>query len=258
MAKKKSKPKDRWKIILSLLIGITLILMILAIGEWWFKRQAGFIQYAAFGIPLPASFTIHGIDVSSHQRTINWQRVKNMQVKGVKIGFAFIKATEGISNTDPHFNKNWQRARESGIPAGAYHFFIATKNGKSQARHFIKNVSLKKGDLPPVVDIEESYGTEAGVLKNRVHEFLELLEQHYRIKPIIYTNIDFYNTYLDESFDAYPLWVAHYINKGRPRINRDWTFWQHNEAGTVNGINAKVDFNVFKGDSMTFKQLLIP
>jgi lysozyme len=51
--------------------------------------------------------------------------------------------------------------------------------------------------------------------------------------------------------------VAHYVNKGKPRIFRDWHFWQYSETGRVNGILSKVDFNVFNGDSVEFRELLI-
>jgi lysozyme len=51
--------------------------------------------------------------------------------------------------------------------------------------------------------------------------------------------------------------VAHYLAKNKPRVKRDWNFWQHNEAGHVNGITGFVDFNVFNGDSADFQQLLI-
>ena len=89
-------------------------------------------------------------------------------------------------------------------------------------------------------------------------EFLDAIEMNYRVKPIIYTNIDFYNHYLKDYFDDYPLWVAHYLQPYKPRIKRPWTFWQHNEAGRVNGILARVDFNVFNGDSTEFRSLLVP
>jgi lysozyme len=62
---------------------------------------------------------------------------------------------------------------------------------------------------------------------------------------------------LGKKFNDYPLWIAHYFEKDKPRISRDWHFWQHSENGRVNGITTKVDFNVFKGDSTAFKQLLI-
>jgi lysozyme len=52
--------------------------------------------------------------------------------------------------------------------------------------------------------------------------------------------------------------VAHYLQPHQPRIARDWVFWQHSESGTVNGIFGKVDFNVFNGDSVAFRSLLVP
>ncbi len=75
--------------------------------------------------------------------------------------------------------------------------------------------------------------------------------------PIIYTNVDFYKNYLKDDFDGYPLWVAHYLQKERPSIYREWAFWQHSEAGRVNGIVTRVDFDVFNGDSADFRKLLI-
>jgi lysozyme len=75
---------------------------------------------------------------------------------------------------------------------------------------------------------------------------------------MIYTNVDFYQRHLTGAFDGYPLWVAHYLQENDPNIHRDWDFWQHSETGHVSGINTKVDFDVFKGDSSAFKQMLLP
>ena len=84
-----------------------------------------------------------------------------------------------------------------------------------------------------------------------------MVEAHYHVKPIIYTNASFYKNFLGQKFDEYPLWVAHYLVKDKPHIERNWIFWQHNETGQVNGIDAYVDFDVFNGDSTAFKNLLI-
>jgi lysozyme len=140
---------------------------------------------------------------------------------------------------------------------GAYHFFLAPKSGRAQARNFISVVELEKGDLPPVLDVEQTYGTSAEQLRKNVKEYLETVEQYYGVTPIIYTNVDFYKFYLKDEFDDYPLWVAHYLQKEKPRIYRNWHFWQYSELGRVNGIFSKVDFNVFNGDSTEFKKLLI-
>jgi lysozyme len=222
-----------------------------------YVNQPKFVRYPAFGIPIPVNYAIHGIDVSHHQALIDWNDVSNMQDKNLKIGFAFIKATEGLSDVDNTFRRNWFKAREAKLPRGAYHYFIASKSGKAQAENFIENVVLQKGDMPPVLDIERTFGVSAQDLQQRARDWLKAVEKQYKVKPIIYTNVDFYESFLAGSFDDYPLWVAHYLVQDKPRIKRNWLFWQHNETGHVNGVDAYVDFNVFNGDSTAFKQLLI-
>lgn len=215
------------------------------------------ILYPEFGINIPQDYSIHGIDVSHYQHAIDWRNVKEMQVNNIKIGFVFIKATEGIGKIDADFRRNWLQAKEEKISKGAYHYFIAGKSGKAQAQNFIDMVKLEIGDLPPVLDIEQANGGEINAIRNEIKIWLIKIEEHYKIKPIIYTNIDFYNNYLNEAFDEYPFWVAHYLQPVRPRISRKWIFWQHSEKGHVNGIRSPVDFNVFAGDSSEFKELLI-
>lgn len=219
--------------------------------------KPAFIHYREFGIELPVAYHIHGIDISKHQQTVSWDDVSQMTSKDVKIGFAFIKATEGLGRVDEQFRRNWMKAGKAGIPRGAYHFFIASKSGKAQAENFMETVQLEPGDLPPVLDVEQTYGTDLPTLQQRVADWLLMVEKKYRVKPIIYTNADFYANYLSGRFDDYPLWVAHYFVKDRPRINRDWIFWQHSESGHVDGIKPLVDFNVFNGDSTAFRKLLI-
>ena len=225
--------------------------------QWWLYRKAKFTRYPEFGIAIPNEYSIHGIDVSKYQSIIAWDEVKAMQVKQVHVGFAFIKATEGIDNTDPQFHRNWNKAKSNDITRGAYHFFIASKDGKMQAQNFINRVDLNAGDLPPVLDVEQRNGTTAEQLKKEVRKWLETIENYYGVVPIIYTNVDFYNNYLGKEFDKYPLWVAHYYEEGHPRIKRDWIFWQHNDQGNVNGIISRVDFNVFNGDSNAFRDILV-
>ena len=220
-------------------------------------NRARFVRYPAFGIDIPENFMLHGIDVSHHQYNIDWEAVKDMQVKNIKIGFAFIKATEGLGRVDNTFRRNWYNAREAAIPVGAYHYFISSKSGKAQAENFIETVNLQKGDLPPVLDIEETNGASAEDIQQRVRDWLERIEQFYKLRPIIYTNVDFYQNFLAGNFDDYPLWVAHYLVLDKPHIERNWIFWQYNEKGHVNGIDANVDFNVFNGDSTAFRKLLM-
>jgi lysozyme len=254
---KRSKKNSIWKLVLFSLGGAVLIMLGLVGYDWWMERRAHFIRYAAFGIDIPVNYTIHGIDVSKYQNIIDWGSVHDMKVGDVQLSFAFIKATEGLGNEDAYFQRNWKKAKDAGIARGAYHFFLATKSGKAQAENFINSVQLEPGDLPPVLDIEQTYGMAPEKLRERAKEWLQTVQDFYHIQPIIYTNVDFYKQYLRDDFDAYPLWVAHYLQKERPSIYRAWEFWQHSEGGRVNGIQTKVDFDVFNGDSTEFRKLLI-
>jgi lysozyme len=255
-------PKKKKKKLFSLLIAVTILAgtsFLFLLGYlWWQSKQLEFVRYPEFGIPIPSEYEIHGIDVSKYQEKISWEAVRDMKVHEVRLGFVFIKATEGIGNTDPYFRRNWKNSREAGITRGAYHFFIASKDGKTQARNFMKRVELESGDLPPVLDVEQTYRATPDRIRKEVKAWLDAVEENYSVKPIIYTNVDFYKQYLQGYFDDYPLWVAHYLQQHQPRIKREWSFWQHSEQGKVNGIYARVDFNVFNGDSAAFRALLVP
>jgi len=255
---KRKKKKTKWWLI-PVIIFFVLSLYITGMYLWQQheEEKAKFAMYPGFGIQLPVGYQLHGIDVSFYQEFVYWPSVKKMDEQDVKIGFVFIKATEGLSNTDKQFKRNWLLTKQAGITRGAYHFFIATKDGTQQAKNFIKNVKLQPGDLPPVLDIEQLYGVSPQLMRQRITDWLRVTEAAYHVKPIIYSNADFYNRNLGNAFNKYPLWVAHYFENNQPRVSRNWTFWQHNSGGKVNGITSLVDFNVFNGDTTAFNNLLI-
>ncbi|MCB9203103.1 MAG: glycoside hydrolase family 25 protein [Flavobacteriales bacterium] len=222
----------------------------------YYKPQL--IRYKQFGIQFPIGNYLHGIDVSRYQQNIDWKEVEKMNVEGVQIKFAFIKATEGISIQDRKFKQNWENTKKTSIRRGAYHFFRANINPELQADFFLKTVTFEKGDLHPVIDIETTDGKNKIVIQERVQRFLNRIEEKLNTKPIIYTNVDFYKNYLsDEKFNEYPLWIAHYYEPIQPRTNRNWHFWQHSDRGNVNSIQEKVDFNVFNGTEKDLKKLTL-
>lgn len=213
----------------------------------------------SFGIVMPKGYSVHGIDVSKHQGNIDWSRVKRMKKNGIEIDFVFIKATEGISRQDEKFKSNWKQVAQNGMLRGAYHFYYPSRDAGKQADNFIKMVKLSKGDLPPVVDIELSNGKSSVKICEGLTIFIKRLEKQYNIKPIIYTNIHFYNTHLKGKFDDYTLWIAGYFDHDRfyNEFETPWDFWQHSEKGKVDGIRGNVDFNVFKGDRTKLKNLCL-
>jgi lysozyme len=252
--KKNKKSANNYSFIIIIIFCAALAIFLM---RWKESRRIKFIKYEKFGIEIPADYTIHGIDVSRYQQSINWEQVKEMNVENITIGFVFIKATEGENLIDPYFKYNQKEADKNNLTKGVYHFFSPDKDALQQAKFFIRNVDLKAGDLPPVLDIETIGNISVNVLKTKIKTWLHAIEAHYKVKPLIYTNADFYKKYLGNDFNDYPFWVAHYYENRRPRIDRDWIFWQHNDRGNVDGIISKVDFNVFNGDSIAFQKLLI-
>ncbi len=253
-------PRNKKRIFFTLLLSLMALLMLssgILLYLRYFDGSPG-VYYKDFGIHIPGHYQIHGIDVSKYQKKIAWEQVEQMEVDHMKLGFVFVKATQGTGTVDPRFERNWYHAKRVGLVRGAYHYFNVYESGRSQAHNFMQMVKLTSGDLPPVLDIEQVGGMPANELRSNLKNWLTTIEHHYCVKPIIYTYADFYEDYLLGFFDDYPLWVAHYHNGDHPRTSRKWHFWQHNEEGHVNGINAPVDFNVFNGDSSSFQQLLLP
>lgn len=254
----------RFKIYKLILYGA---LLLLAAAALWVWREAERTQpgpppapppvYPGFGLRVPEAHEILGIDVSRYQHHIHWPYVTAMEDQGRRLQFVFIKATEGTTWTDPHFTENWLQSRQHGMARGAYHFYNPDSDAVRQFMHFVNHVRLDSGDLPPVLDVETTGRASKKQIREGLRCWLEQAEAHYGIKPLIYTNVDFYMRYLAGHFDHYPLWVAHY-GAPKPRIRRSWTFWQYSQEGRVNGIISYVDFNAFRGDSAGFAQLLYP
>lgn len=213
--------------------------------------------YKGYGVCLPVNFKVHGIDVSHHQGTINWEAVKATEKQKYPIRFAFMKATEGGDYKDRRFAENFRQAREVGLIRGAYHFYNPNSEPIRQADFYISQVKLEKGDLAPVLDIERKPRDKAKLQADLV-KFLNRLEQHYGVKPIIYTSYKYRARYLDApEFAKYPLWIAHYYVDSLS-YEGPWQFWQHTDYGTVPGIDESVDLNVFNGSLTDIQRYTLP
>lgn len=210
----------------------------------------------AYGVCLPHGYDVHGIDVSHHQGIINWMELKNVQYSHFPIRFVFMKATEGGDFKDKAFDDNFKEAGEHRFIRGVYHFYNPQTDPVKQADFFIDNVKLTVGDLPPVLDIEKK-PKDADKLKRDLKIWLNRIENHYKVKPILYTSYKFKNKYLNDSvFNSYPYWIAHYYVDS-VRYTGQWKFWQHTDVGTLPGIRKQVDLNVFNGTMTELLEMTI-
>jgi lysozyme len=242
--KKTSKPISPAK--RTLIVGVALPLLLL-VGIMFFSAQLEGHE-EAFEIRLPKGYEVHGIDVSRYQGRIEWDKISKYKKSGKKVKFAFIKATEGFSIVDSHFERNWKLSKEYGILRGAYHFYRPEESPEKQAEAFLKNVKIEKGDLPPVIDLEITSGKSSKEICLGVKKWMEIIEGQTCMKPIIYTNSRYYDKHLSGFFSNNLIWIARYENSSISlKDSTHWSFWQHSENGILEGIEGKVDLNVFRG-----------
>lgn len=200
-------------------------------------------------------YPLRGIDVSHYQSEIDWQMLKKQEIE-----FVYIKATEGSSYVDKKFKKNWKGVQSAGITAGAYHFFSFDSSALSQAKNFIKTVGNLSGKLVPMVDVEyyadkENNSPDEKYVVAQLQEFLDILEEKYGKKPIIYTTYKVYHKYIQKEFGQYPLWIRN-VYYPPSDIDRKWQFWQYSDIGNIKGIKGDVDLNVFYGTMEEFEQFI--
>lgn len=190
--------------------------------------------------PAPDGGLARGIDVSHWQGAIDWRAVE-----AGGIVFAFAKATEGATHTDPAFAANWAGMGATRIIRGAYHYFRPKTDAAEQAAHFLRTVRPGASDLPPALDVEVTDGVDRAALVRGVLAWLDAVEQGTGKRPIVYTYQSFYDTYLSGSLAGYPLWIARY-GPDAPSLS-GWAFWQYSDAGSVPGVPAAVDLDRFNG-----------
>ncbi len=194
-----------------------------------------------------------GIDISEYQGDINWSKVHTLY-NGFPVHFVFIRATIGSDRLDKRFKANWSGAHKQNIISGAYHYYRPNENSLEQAALFIKTVKLRKGDLPPVLDIEKMPDNQSiDRLKIGLKRWLRKVESHYKVRPIIYSGEKYYTKFLKEEFKEYSFWIANY-NFNRQSIDSDWLFWQFSEKSTVPGIDGNVDSNMYNGSLKQLKK----
>lgn len=188
-----------------------------------------------------------GFDVSEYQSKIDWEQTYHID-ESFELSFVFIRATAGKDKVDKRFKENWKASKERQLIRGAYHYYRPNENSIEQANNFIKNVNLENGDLPPVLDIEKLPNSQSiDSLKVGLRRWLNKVEKHYNVKPIIYSGESYYTDFLKEEFSDYPLWIANY-NFWRNHLEDDWSFWQFTEKAQIQGIEGMVDVNIFNGD----------
>ena len=184
-----------------------------------------------------------GIDVSKHNGTIDWAKVKAAGVQ-----FAMLRAGYGRydNQKDEQFEANYKGATAAGIPVGAYHYSYATtaEQAKREAEVFLGWIKGKTFTYPVAFDIEDAKQANLGVslISDIIRTFCETVEAAgYYV--VVYANKDWLTNRIDADCKSrYDIWLAQWTSE--PTYTGSYGMWQYSSKGSVDGVSGNVDMNI--------------
>ena len=200
---------------------------------------------------------IKGIDVSSWQGKIDWNKVANYGMD-----FAILRITEAGNVIDGQFKNNFAGCNKHKIPVGVYKYSYAStvSEARSEARKVVFVLNGRKIQFPVFLDLEHNNQRTLG--SESIHKmadaFREIVEAA-GYKFGIYCNVDWYNTVICSHLKKHDFWIARYPANDNgtvvERLRPSWGVgWQYSSKGKVSGINGNVDMDVFYTDYRDSKQ----
>lgn len=195
-----------------------------------------------------------GIDVSTHQGTINWDKVKadGIQFAIIRAGFTGYGKAKS-KQKDDQFENNYAGAKRVGIPVGVYWYSCAVteEEARQEADLMLEYIKGKQLEFPVYIDTEDNHDTskysptsQATIGKNAltkvVKAFCERIENAgYYVG--IYASSSWFNDRLnDDELSAYDHWIAQWSSTEPSKAHG---VWQYTSSGSVNGISGNVDMN---------------
>ncbi len=199
-----------------------------------------------------AGYTLkRGIDVSDHQKEIDWQSVADSGVEFAILRCGWRGYTAGGLNVDEHFLANYEGAKAAGLDVGVYFFSQATtlEEGAEEARFVLETLEGRALDLPVYFDWEEVDAADArtndvpgSVVTDACLEFCRIIEEGgYEAGVYTYLNLGYFTYELDR-LAGLPIWLGD--PGSAPEFYYDHQIWQYSFTGSVPGIEGDVDMNV--------------
>lgn len=187
---------------------------------------------------------IFGIDVSTWQKKVDWQKAKDAGVK-----FAILRCGYGMDladQDDEYFARNVAECERLRIPYGVYLYSYADTldKARSEAQHTIRLLKGLKPEYPVYLDLEDAkvaaVGAKQILAQSKV--WVDALEAA-GYWAGIYANLHWWNTYLTDAwYDTKARWVAQYYKVCEDE--RQHGIWQYTSKGTVPGISGNADCNM--------------
>ena len=189
-----------------------------------------------------------GIDVSSWQGDINFEKVSQSGIDFIMIRCAFRSIETDEIKLDNKFIYNITEAMKYGIPVGVYFYSTATTKDEAleEASYVINLVDEYEIVMPIVYDFEifnqyRAKGTYANQINENAIAFMDYVEEH-GYQSMLYTNLhdmEYYWNY--DNFIDCKIWFAQYISD--EDYAKDYFMWQYSSNGRVDGIVGNVDLN---------------
>lgn len=199
---------------------------------------------------------VYGIDVSYYQGNIDWKKVKNSGVEFViiRVGYRGY-GSAGTLVEDPKFKTYLDGATKAGLKVGVYFYTqaITTAEAQEEAKFVLDRIKGYSLQMPVYYDIESvDYDTgrldSAGLSKAQKTALCTafcdtIIKSGYSAG--VYANYTWLNYYIDGAGlgKKYPIWLAHYTSN--TNYDQRMDMWQYSGSGTVSGISAYTDVNVW-------------
>lgn len=191
----------------------------------------------------------NGIDVSSHQGEVDWQKVREAGIDFVILRAAYRGYESGALVEDPRFAENYAGASAAGLKIGAYVFSqaITEEEAAEEARFAAELLDGAALELPIYFDWEYVGGARAdsltpAQLTDNALSFCRTAEQAGYTGGVYFSFVAGYLNYDLGRLKDYPFWLAMYQND--MSFYYDISMWQYSSEGTVPGISEAVDLNL--------------
>ena len=196
-----------------------------------------------------------GIDVSSHQKDIDWSAVKQSGIDFVMIRVGYRGYGTGRIVYDSKFNYNIENALKNGLKCGVYFYTQAVNEdeAREEADFVINAVRNYNLTYPIALDSERANGS--GRADNLSVEdrtkickaFCDRIKQN-GYRSMIYASKFWFYDNLDRSQLGNNLvWLAHYVNdapKNKSDYDGKYYMWQYTSKGSIPGIEGNVDLDI--------------
>lgn len=193
---------------------------------------------------------LFGIDVSKWNKDIDWEAVAASGVDFAIIRCGYRGSKTGALVEDPYFQQNIEQAEAAGIKVGIYFFTQATTEVEAveEASMVLALCKGKKIALPIFIDTEGAGGTGRAdgldvEMRTVVCEAFCRTIENSGFNAGVYASKNWYENNLEtERLEDYTIWLAQYSREATYEGKYD--LWQYTSAGTVDGINTRVDLNM--------------